>query len=231
MDMNYLVIGGASGIGTEIIKLLLEEGNKVFTTYHEKEIDFEDANMVVERYNVLEDFSIDFLPDELHGVVYCPGKIELKPFHRIKEESILNDFQLQVMGAVRVLQKCYPLLKKAERSSVVLFSTVAVKIGFNFHTQVAISKGAVEGLVKSLSAEWAPKINVNAIAPSITNTPLAQSFLNSEAKMKANEERHPLKKIGEAKDIAEMAHFLLSAKAKWMTGQILAMDGGISSIK
>lgn len=228
--MNYLIVGGASGIGKEIAKQLLDENHKVYVTYNHSSIDYSHHNLDTAQHNVLDDFDADFLPETLHGVVYCPGKIDLKPFHRIKEESILADFQLQVLGAVKVLQKCHSRLKKTPQSSVVLFSTVATKIGFNFHAQVAMSKGAIEGLVNSLAAEWAPHTRVNAIAPSITNTNLASAFLNSEAKIAANEERHPLKSIGEPEDIAAMASFLLSDKAKWITGQSITMDGGISSV-
>jgi len=124
-----------------------------------------------------------------------------------------------------------PRLKKSENASIVLFSTVAVQTGFNFHSQVAVSKGAIEGLSRSLAAEFAPKIRVNAIAPSLTDTGLASKLLSSEEKKQANAERHPLKKIGTPKDIAEMAVFLLSEKANWITGQILHVDGGMSSIK
>lgn len=228
--MNYLIVGAASGIGSEIAKQLLAENHNVYTTFNESPINYTHINLSSVKHNVLDEFDASFLPETLDGIVYCPGKIDLKPFHRIKEAAILDDFQLQVLGAVKVLQKCHPILKKTPQSSVVLFSTVATKIGFNFHAQVAMSKGAIEGLVTSLAAEWAPHTRVNAIAPSITNTPLAAAFLNSDAKITANEERHPLKSIGQAQDIASMATFLLSDKAKWITGQSITIDGGISSI-
>lgn len=228
--MNYLVIGGASGIGSQIIEKLLSENHNVYSTYNNQEITITHPNLIVKQFNVLNNFEINFLPEELNGVVYCPGKIDLKPFHRLKEESILDDFQVQVMGAVKVLQACYSLIRKSKNCSVVLFSSVALKIGFNFHTQVSISKGAIEGLTKSLAAEWAPHTRVNAIAPSITQTPLSSSFLNTEAKIKENEERHPLKSIGKAEDVASLAVFLLSENANWITGQTIVMDGGISSI-
>jgi NAD(P)-dependent dehydrogenase (short-subunit alcohol dehydrogenase family) len=124
-----------------------------------------------------------------------------------------------------------PRLKKAENASIVLFSTLAVQTGLNFHTQVAASKGAIEGLTKSLAAEFAPKIRVNCIAPSLTNTPLAASLVNTDQKMDASAQRHPLKRIGTTADIANMAAFLLSEKASWITGQILHVDGGMSSLK
>ena len=132
---------------------------------------------------------------------------------------------------IKILQRILPSLKKSDAASVLFFSTVAVQTGFNFHTQVGTSKGAIEGLTKSLAAEWAPKIRVNAIAPSITNTPLTAKLLNSDDKIAANAARHPLKKVGLPEDVANAASFLLSEESSWVTGQIISVDGGISSIK
>jgi len=176
-------------------------------------------------------FALDFLPNELDGIVYCPGAIELKPFARISPENFTTDFNLQVLGAIKVVQHCLPQLKKGNAPSILFFSTVAVQTGFNFHSQVAVSKGAIEGLTRSLAAELSPTIRVNAIAPSLTETPLAAKLLNSEEKKQANADRHPLKRIGTPSDIAEMAAFLLSSKSAWITGQIIGIDGGMSAIK
>jgi NAD(P)-dependent dehydrogenase (short-subunit alcohol dehydrogenase family) len=175
------------------------------------------------------DFS--FLPENIDGLVYCPGAVNLKPFARIKPEDFISDYQLQLVGAVKVVQACLPKLKNSSQASVVLFSTVAVQTGFNFHSLVASSKGAVEGLTKALAAEFAPKIRVNCIAPSITNTPLAGTLLNTDEKKDANAQRHPLKKIGQPEDLANLAAFLLSEKSSWITGQVLHADGGMSSLK
>ena len=184
------------------------------------------------RLNVLDEtISVDFLPEELSGLVYCPGSISLRPFERIKPADFEADFKLQVVGAVKLIQMVLPRLKKAANASIVLFSTVAVQTGLPFHTQIAASKGAIEGLTKALAAELAPKIRVNCIAPSLTDTPLAASLLNTEQKVEANAQRHPLKRIGTAADIANMAGFLLSEKTSWITGQILHVDGGMSAIK
>jgi NAD(P)-dependent dehydrogenase (short-subunit alcohol dehydrogenase family) len=169
--------------------------------------------------------------DQVDGLVYCPGSIDLKPFGRIKPEQFIKDYELQVLGAVKCIQAVLPKLKKADNPSVVLFSTVAVQNGFNFHSLVASSKGAIEGLTRSLAAEFAPKIRVNAIAPSLTDTPLASRMLNSDAKREANDQRHPLKRIGKVEDIAHAAMYLLSDKSSWVTGQIFHVDGGMSSIK
>ena len=171
------------------------------------------------------------MPNEIHGLVYCPGSINLKPFDRIKPADFELDYQLQVIGVIKIIQQVLPKMKISLNASIILFSTVAVQTGLPFHTQVAASKGAIEGLTKALAAEFAPKIRVNTIAPSLTNTPLTNSLINSEQKMDANAQRHPLKRIGTAADIANMAEYLLSEKASWITGQIFHVDGGISAIK
>ena len=174
---------------------------------------------------------LSILPEAIDGVVYCPGSINLLPFHRIKLDAFRADFELQVMGAIKIIQTILPHLKKSISASIVFFSTVAVQSGFNFHTQVAASKGAIEGLTRSLAAELAPKIRVNAIAPSLTDTPLASKLLGSDEKKQANAERHPLKKIGTSENMAEVVEFLLSEKSQWMSGQIMAIDGGISTLR
>lgn len=228
---NYLIIGASSGIGNTLAHLLAESGNKVFGTYFKNKIISESPNLIYSPLNVLEDeINLGFLPDQLDGIAYCPGSINLKPFARIKPEEFVQDYELQVIGVIKLLQAVASRLKASGNSSVVLFSTVAVQSGFNFHTQVATSKGAIEGLTRSLASEWAPAIRVNAIAPSITDTPLAQKLLNSEEKKAANAQRHPLKKIGSTHDIAEMANFLLTEKSSWITGQVFHVDGGISVI-
>jgi NAD(P)-dependent dehydrogenase (short-subunit alcohol dehydrogenase family) len=227
---NYLIIGASSGIGLALANQLSAD-NMVYGTYHNSSVE-STKNLQYFPLNVLDatmDFS--FLPDSLDGLVYCPGSIQLKPFNRFTPEDFMIDYHLQVLGAVKIIQALMPRLKKAESSSIVLFSTVAVQMGFNFHSLVAASKGAIEGLAKSLSAEFSPKIRVNCIAPSLTNTPLAQGIINTPEKLEANANKHPLKRIGTANDIANTAAFLLSNQSSWITGQILHVDGGISTIK
>ncbi|MFT5169029.1 MAG: NAD(P)-dependent dehydrogenase (short-subunit alcohol dehydrogenase family) [Saprospiraceae bacterium] len=229
---NYLIIGGSSGIGKSLAEMLAGSGHQVYATYNQHPQEGTASNIHYSFLDVMGDtMNLDFLPDTLDGVAYCPGSINLKPFARIKPVDFEEDYKLQVIGAVKVLQAVTPKLKAAKNASVVLFSTVAVRLGFNFHAQVAASKGAIEGLTKSLAAEWAPAIRVNAIAPSLTDTPLAGKLLSSDEKKEANAQRHPLKKIGTPADIAEMAAFLLSDKSAWMTGQIIQLDGGMSGIK
>ncbi len=229
---NYLIIGGSGGIGQELANQLAQSGKQVIATFNKNKPLVENPYVRFHHLDVLEETSsLDFLPDTLAGFVYCPGSINLRPFERIKPADFETDYKLQVIGAIKLIQTVLPRLKKSENASIILFSTVAVQTGLPYHTQVAASKGALEGLTKSLAAEYAPKIRVNCIAPSLTDTPLAASLLNSEQKKEANALRHPLKRIGTTEDIANIAAFLLSQKASWITGQILHVDGGMSSLK
>lgn len=228
---TYLIIGASSGIGKSLSQQLRSSGHHVVGTYNKTEIS-SDQDAFLHHLDVLvENLALDFLPDTLDGIVYCPGSINLKPFERIKPEDFLGDYSLQVVGAIRVLQAAISKLKKSDNASIVFFSTVAVQMGFPFHTQVSASKGAIEGLTRALAAEYSPTIRVNCIAPSLTDTPLAATLLNTDQKREANALRHPLKRFGTAEDISNMAAFLLSEKSSWMTGQVLRVDGGISSLK
>lgn len=229
---NYLVIGGSSGIGKALVENLQKSGNTVFASFNQTQPTEFLENVNYFPFNVLENtLDLAMLPEEIHGFAYCPGSINLKPFHRFSEEDFINDFRLQVLGATTIIREILPKLKQAENSSILLFSTVAVQSGFNFHSQVAISKGAIEGLTRALAAEFAPKIRVNAIAPSLTDTPLASKMLNTPEKMAAQAQHNPMKKVGSSEDIANTAAFLLSEKSSWITGQILHVDGGFSSLK
>lgn len=228
---KYLIIGASSGIGKALAEELLNQGHQVIGTHNSNRIEYTNSNLESVHFDVMaEELNFDFIPDELDGLIYCPGAIKLLPFKRLKSEDILSDFQLQVAGAVSVIQNCLPALRNGVDPSVVLFSTVAVQSGFNFHTQVSMSKGAIEGLTKALAAELAPTIRVNAIAPGLTDTPLASKLLNTSEKKEANAQKHPMKRIGEPEDLANMAAFLLSEKSSWITGQIIHIDGGMSTL-
>jgi len=230
--LNYLIIGASSGIGRQLAKQLAEAGHHVYSTYNKNEFHDDNPNIEYHHCNVLdEQLDFSYLPETIDGLAYCPGNIRLMPFARIKPDEFIKDFQLQAVGAIKVLQSVLPNLKAAVNPAVVMFSTVAVQAGFNFHSQVASSKGAIEGLTRSLAAEFAPKIRFNCIAPSLTDTPLAEFLLSSDEKREANAQRHPLKKIGSPLDIAAMAEFLLTDKSAWITGQVMHVDGGMSALK
>ena len=227
---NYLIIGGSSGIGKSVAELLHAEGAVVHATYNSTA----PSNSQIAYHHLdieSEELDLSFVPEVLDGLVYAPGTINLKPFHRIKPEEFTKDYNLQVLGAVRVIQSVLNNLKKSDLASIVLFSTVAVQQGYNFHSQVAASKGAIEGLVKALAAEFAPEIRVNAVAPSITQTKLAERLPSTPEKIEQSASRHPLNRVGDPNDIANTVEFLLSEKSSWVTGQILHVDGGASTIR
>jgi NAD(P)-dependent dehydrogenase (short-subunit alcohol dehydrogenase family) len=173
------------------------------------------------------------LPEEIQGAVYCPGTINLRSFRSLQVADFRQDLEVNLIGAIRFLQACQPRLKgrDGEPASVVLFSTVAVGQGMPMHASVAASKGAIEGLMRSLAAEWAPKIRVNAIAPALTDTPLASRLLSTPEKREAMATRYPLKRIGTAEELARAAMFLVSSESNWVTGQVLGVDGGMSSCR
>lgn len=227
---KYLIIGGSSGIGRALASNLAQSGHEVHATYKTTESDWI-PGVNYHYLDVLDNEVIDFIDGDLDGFVYCPGSIPLKPFRRLDQEGLIQDFQLHVSGAVKSIQEILPNLKKSKQASIVLISSVAGDVGFNFHSQISICKGAINGLVKALSAELAPKIRVNAVAPSLTHTPMTESLLNSEDKVKANNDRHPLKRVGTSEDIANAIEMLLSEKSSWITGQIIKVDGGIGTIK
>ncbi len=221
---NILIVGGSKGIGAALVQLELAE-NMVHVISRE-DLNFSHPHLIHYKIDVLS----DELPnlDVLDGLVYCPGTINLKPFRSLKKEDFARDFEINVLGAVKCIQHYLPILKKSEKSSVLLFSTVAVQKGMSFHSSVAISKGAIEGLTRSLAAEFAPTILVNCIAPSITQTPLAAGILRNQEALENLAQKHPLKKILMPDEVAQLAHYVLHQVSS--TGQIYAIDGGMSSI-
>ena len=224
---HILIIGGTKGIGKAIIDLLIEE-NKI-TCMSRNVSDYNHVN-----YNHIQiDATLDNFPDleKIDSLVYCPGSINLKPISTLSIEDFRNDFELNVIGAVKSIKKYLPLLKKGENPSILLFSTVATKLGMPYHASVSASKSAIDGIVKTLGAELAPKIRINAIAPTITNTELASKILRNEKVLENMIERHPLKKILSANEVAKMAKFLISEDGSSISGQIINMDAGIVSFK
>lgn len=227
---TILIIGASSGIGRQTANQLVAEGAKVISASRTNP---EIAGVEHYYLDVTEQTpNLSFIPDHLDGLVYCPGTINLKPFNRISIEDFQIDLNINVLGAVRILQAAFKSLKKSESASVVLFSTVAAKLGMNFHSSIAMAKSAIEGLGRSLAAEWSTHgIRVNMISPSLTDTPLAEKLLSTEERKEASNKRHPLGRYGQVKDLSEMAVFLLSDKASWMTGQTIGLDGGVGNLK
>jgi NAD(P)-dependent dehydrogenase (short-subunit alcohol dehydrogenase family) len=229
---NFVVVGGSSGIGLSLALRLSKDNNKVWVLSRNSSEQLEINGIEHIKWDaVSEEFPTDRLPSEIHGLAYCPGSITLKPFHGLKQADFQKDLDINLFGAIKAIQALLPALKRANGSSVVLFSTVAARVGMPFHASIASAKGAIEGLAVSLAAELAPScVRVNVIAPSLTNTALASRLLSTPEKVEAGGKRHPLGRVGEPEDISAMAAFLLSAESSWITGQTLAVDGGMSHI-
>ena len=226
---NILLIGGSYGIGLAIAQELQNENN-IFVASRTNE-NLSGLNVTHIPFDASTDtLDTSKLPEILDGLVYCPGSINLRPFKGLKPEAFEADLQINFISLVKVIQAVLPNLTAGEQSSIVLFSSVAASMGMPFHTSVAAAKGAIEGFAKALAAEYAPKIRVNVIAPSLTDTPLADKFLNNETKQEKSAERHPLKRFGKPEDSAQMASFLLSDKSSWISGQIFHVDGGMSTL-
>ena len=225
---NIVVIGGSKGIGREIVNSQLEKGNKCYN-FSRTESGFDNQNLIEEKVDILS----DDLPEieNIDSVIYCPGSINLKPILQLKEEDFVNDFNINVLGAIKTVKTYLNNLKKGYDPSLIFFSTVAVGQGMPFHSSVSVAKAGIEGLTKSLAAELSPTVRVNCIAPTITRTDMAQRILRNEKIEENIANKHPLKKICEAKDISDMADFLISTNAKNITGQIMRVDSGMSTLK
>lgn len=230
-DKNILIVGASSGIGYSLAKRLQDKGaNLILASRNKPDLsgDFQYIKLdVLDMKDELKE-----LPEELHGLAYCPGSINLKPFQSIKENDYINDFRLNTVGAAMVIQQSLKALKKSGEASIVLFSTVAANTGLSFHASVASAKGALQGFGLSLAAELASKnIRVNLVAPSLTDTPMAKNLLSTDEKKEASNKRHPIGRYGTAEDISNAATFLLDNENSWITGQIVGVDGGMERIR
>jgi len=230
MSKHYIIIGGSKGIGRALVDEITASGHQV-SVYSRTKGNLAPSVTHIAFDATTDEFPRDTLPEEIHGVAYCPGSITLKPFRSLKEETFLADFNINVLGAVKAIKATMTKLKESGEGSIVLFSTVAVGQGMAFHASIATAKAAVEGLTRSLAAELAPSIRVNCIAPSLTDTELAGNLLSTPEKKEASDKRHPLRRTGTPADIAKMAAFLLSKNSSWISGQIIGVDGGMSALR
>lgn len=231
MSKTIVIIGAGSGIGSALAHTLAAQGHQIIAvSRNPSEGDLPDGAQSI-SWDATSGDELEGLPETIDGLAYCPGSINLKPFHRIKDAEYLQDYEVNALGAVRALRAALKGLKKADAAAVVLFSTVAVGQGMPFHASVAAAKGAVEGLTRALAAELAPAIRVNCLAPSIVDTPLASTLLSTDEKRENSANRHPLKRVGQPDDLAKAAAYLLSEDSGWMTGQVLGIDGGMSTIR
>lgn len=227
MKRNILLIGGSYGIGLEMAKKLSKDNQVYVASRSSEELSGLDVTHI--SFDALtEDISEKAIPEKLDGFVYCPGSINLKPFKTMGVDTIQNDLEINFIALAKTVKSI--INRMNEGSSMVFFSTVAVGTGMPFHTSVSAAKGAIEGFARALAAEYAPKVRVNVIAPSLVDTPLSERLLSNDKKKEMMAERHPMKRVGNAADIANMATFLLDSDNSWITGQVIGVDGGMSSL-
>lgn len=232
MKKTFVFAGGNSGIGALCARRLADEGHTVHIWARRQGLLEKTENIHFHEVHIREESqSLPTLDFEVHGAAYFPGSINLKPFRSLSLQDFRDEYEINLLGAVRFLKQLEMPLRKAGNASVVLFSSVAARTGMSFHASTGSAKAAVEGLAMNLAAEWAPSVRVNVIAPSLTDTPLAEKLLNSAAKREAAEARHPLRKIGSPDELAQAAGALLKGEWGWCSGQVFALDGGLSSLK
>ncbi|MEZ6097159.1 MAG: SDR family oxidoreductase [Pirellulaceae bacterium] len=235
MNRNFVIAGGTKGIGLELVRMLEPDADNicVYSRSQDKLTTSEKVSHYICDFTSDEVY-VEGLPDAIHGVAYCPGSINLRSFRSLKPDDFRRDLEVNLIGAVRFLQACLSGLKKGadeQPTSVVLFSTVAVAQGMPMHSSVAAAKGAIEGLTRSLAAEWAPTIRVNCLAPALTETELAARFFEKPEARETMAARYPLRRTGLPKDLAAMAGFLLLPDSGWITGQVIGVDGGMSKLR
>lgn len=226
----FLIIGGTNGIGKAIAERLIGQGLPVITVGRSANAPSGVLEHVVSDV-VRNGLPTDRIPERLAGMAYCPGSIVLKPLRSTTLDDLRLALEVNLIGAFRCAQATSESLKRTPCSSMLFFSSVAVGQGMPFHTAIAAAKGGVEGLVRSLAAELAPQVRVNCIAPGLTRTTLSDKLLNTPEKEKASADRHPLKRVGNVHDIAAMATLLLTPDGSWISGQVIGVDGGLSSLR
>jgi len=228
MTKTYVIAGAAGQMALATAKILKENGHRVIGISTREGNALYDVCFRITQYDFASFPQID---DPVDGLVYFPGTINLKPFARITRQDFLDDYLVNSLGAAAFAQAYLKSLKISPSGSMVFVSSVAVAVGMPFHASVSMAKGAIEGLTKALAAELAPAIRVNCVAPSLTATPMAEKFINTPEKMESSQKRNPMKKIGRAQDIAHAIAFLLGDQASWISGQTLAVDGGMNHLK
>jgi 3-oxoacyl-[acyl-carrier protein] reductase len=230
-NKTYIFIGAGSTISLEMMRTL-ENSNIQIMAFSRQPNPFPGLSNLrwFQGDFVSQGIPSDLIPEKADGFVYFPGTINLRPFTSLSMEEFSKDMEINFFGMVRTLKPFIPALKKSGKASVVLFSTVAVERGMAYHSSIAASKAAVEGFARSLAAEYAPIIRVNCVAPSLTATALAEKLVSNEERKTALAQKHPLKRIGEPADIASSVQFLLSENSLWITGQVIAVDGGMSTL-
>jgi NAD(P)-dependent dehydrogenase (short-subunit alcohol dehydrogenase family) len=228
MSKTFLFAGASSAIAKQAALQLKERGDRVIGISTKTLDGIYDESHQVTNY----DFSsFPAIEGPLDGLVYFPGTINLKPFARLSAAEFMNDFQINTLGAAAFAQSYLNNLKKSPSASIVFLSSVAATTGLPFHTSIAMAKGGIEGFTKALAAELAPQIRVNAVAPSLVNTPLGDKFVNTPEKLEQMQKRNPLRHVGNASDVANAIVFLLSDTSAWVSGQVFAIDGGMGTLK
>ncbi len=231
MTPTFLLAGCTSGIGLATLKLLHTDGHRIIAAVRDREplTAFEDVEVI--DFDATKTDPPQLPAEPIDGLVYFPGTINLKPFRTLRDDDFQRDLEVNFLGAVRLIRAALPALQKSAQASIVLFSTVAAQTGMPYHTSIAAAKSAVEGFTRSLAAELAPKIRVNCIAPSLTETRLAAHLIDTDTKKEASRQRHPLRRLGQPGEVAQLVRLLLGDAAGFITGQVLPVDGGLSSLR
>ncbi|MEE2639865.1 MAG: SDR family oxidoreductase [Planctomycetota bacterium] len=237
---TFLVAGGTRGIGWALTRQLIADGGTVHvisrTLPANEELEMQSTGRFIHQECDFTDCDVEQIkiPETLHGVAYCPGSINLRSLRSLKADDFRQDFEINVVGAIRLLKACFPILKKSGQESatgVVLFSSIAAGTGLPMHASIAASKGAIEGLTRTLAAEWAPQVRVNCLAPALTETSLTSRFFANEEKRATLNASYPLGRTGLPEDVASMAGFLMGPHSPWITGQVIGVDGGMSETR